>query len=42
LKTVISVPFIAYQDDGYSNISKKARCTRKLFRNSEKSISKSQ
>ena len=38
LKTVISVPFIAYQDDGYSNISKKNRCTRKLFRNSEKSI----
>jgi hypothetical protein len=41
LKTVISVPFIAYQDDGYSDISKGKRRTRKkLFRNCEKSISK--
>jgi GR25 family glycosyltransferase involved in LPS biosynthesis len=38
LKTVISVPYIAYQDDGYSNISKKKRKTRKIFRNSERAI----
>jgi GR25 family glycosyltransferase involved in LPS biosynthesis len=39
LKTIISVPYIAYQDNGYSNISKKNRSTRKkIFRNSEKSI----
>lgn len=39
LKTVISVPFLAYQDDGYSDISKNKRQTRKkLFRNCEKGI----
>jgi hypothetical protein len=38
-KTVISSPFLAYQDSGYSNIKGLKRNTRKLFRNSERELS---
>lgn len=38
--TVISYPFIAYQDSGYSNVNKTHRNTRKLFRNSERGLSR--
>ena len=38
-KTVISSPFLAYQDSGYSNIRGLKRNTRKLFRNSERRLS---
>lgn len=36
LKTIISYPFIAIQDDGYSNVTKHHRSRRKTFKNSEK------
>jgi len=39
-KTVISYPFIAYQDSGFSDINKRKRSTRKLFRNAERGLSR--
>ena len=39
-KTVISHPFIAYQDSGFSDINKRKRSTRKLFRNAERGLSR--
>jgi len=37
-KTVISYPFIAYQDSGFSDIKKQKRDTRKIFRNAERGL----
>jgi hypothetical protein len=34
-KTVISYPFLAYQEYGYSNVSRKTRNRRKNFKNAE-------
>jgi hypothetical protein len=40
-KTLISEPFMAYQDSGYSNILKKHRNTRKIYRNAEQNLRRS-
>lgn len=37
-KTVISHPFIAYQDSGFSNINKTHRNTNRIFRNAENGL----
>jgi hypothetical protein len=39
LKTIISYPFVAYQDSGYSNLSKTRRNRKKDFRKAEKELS---
>ena len=39
IKTIISYPFIAYQDSGYSNLSKTRRNLKKSFRQAEKGLS---
>jgi hypothetical protein len=39
LKTIISYPFVAYQDSGYSNISKTRRNLKKSFRQAEEGLS---
>jgi hypothetical protein len=39
LKEIISYPFVAYQDSGYSNLSKTRRDRKKDFRKAEKGLS---
>lgn len=39
-KTIISYPFIAYQEPGFSNLRKTKRDTRKIYRNAETKLSK--
>jgi len=39
LKTIVSYPFVAYQDSGYSDVSKTRRNRKKDFRQAEKGLS---
>ena len=39
-KTIISYPFVAYQDSGYSNITKTRRNLKKTFKEAERGLSK--
>ena len=39
LKEIVSYPFVAYQDSGYSNVSKTRRDRKKDFRKAEKGLS---
>ncbi len=39
LKTIVSYPFVAYQDSGYSNVSKTRRNRKGDFRQAEKGLS---
>ena len=38
LKTIISYPFVAYQESGYSNLQKSNRHLEELFQRSEESL----